>query len=166
MFADTYVMPTFAQAPSATTLVAVVDTAMVETVATTETDATMAETVTSDHTISFETWKKYKQHQKHFEVRSTPVQHLLAPWRASDIAPVPRFDAGMDEGHRRRRHHKRGDLEVTSLQHDGVILALPPHWAADAESEDARTSLLARTLSEVCSTALGYAQGRRRGQRW
>jgi hypothetical protein len=54
----------------------VVDTIMTDAEEATETEAAMTATAmtataTVDHTISFTTWKKYKQHQKHFEVRAS-----------------------------------------------------------------------------------------------
>ena len=51
---------------------------------------------------------------------------------------------------------KRGDLEVTSLQHDGIIVMLPAGEHADAD--DARASHLERSLSAACTAALGYRQ--------
>ena len=51
---------------------------------------------------------------------------------------------------------KRGDLEVTSLQHDGIIVMLPAgeHTGAD----DERIARLERSLCAACSAALGYRQ--------
>ena len=64
---------------------------------------------------------------------------------------------------------KRGDLEVTSLQHDGIIVMLPAvaaaalpasgeHAGADDAAEAGRVAHLERSLSAVCTAALGYRQ--------
>jgi hypothetical protein len=51
---------------------------------------------------------------------------------------------------------KRGDLEVTSLQHDGIIVMLPTGEHAGADDE--RVTHLQRSLSAACTAALGYRQ--------
>ena len=64
---------------------------------------------------------------------------------------------------------KRGDLEVTSLQHDGIIVMLPgaslvdaPGGGAVAAAGDAaeadRILCLERALTAACTAALGYEQ--------
>ena len=51
---------------------------------------------------------------------------------------------------------KRGDLPVTSLQHDGVIIVMPP--AAPGSDTDAASAQVAAALSQACTDALGYDQ--------
>ena len=51
---------------------------------------------------------------------------------------------------------KRGDLPVTSLQHDGVIIVLPA--AAPGSDADAALAQVEAALSRVCTDALGYDQ--------
>ena len=51
---------------------------------------------------------------------------------------------------------KRGDLEVTSLQHDGIIVMLPAGEHAGADDE--RVAHLEHSLSAACSASLGYRQ--------
>ena len=51
---------------------------------------------------------------------------------------------------------KRGDLPITSLQHDGVIIVLPA--APDASAAEAAATEVEAALSRACTDALGYDQ--------
>ena len=81
----------------------------------------------SDHTISFETWKRYKQHQSHFEVYSFASRHfhLAAPCLSASSpclsAAKPRSAVPIGVGVRDSQHHGNDVIEGKVVRYPMIL---------------------------------------------